>query len=268
MLNQSSIPPIQTGMLKCIWHVDADETYSARYSRRGERDLAVVRTLDGAGVLDLDGVGIVTVPAGSVFVTEIGDVNYHGTYEDRWRFYWLEVASSVAIDLPLNEALPVPVASWEDALLGHVFDHLSLPDTAAQAASSMLVHGLLADWSARCQTPRTGNAAAEIVRNAVKHVNASRDAAPDLDALAAAIGISPRRMRQAFAQHTGRSPKRYFTEVRLRQAAQFLRMRRFNVTELAEHLGYASPFHFSRAFKAEYGCSPSAYVGRGNGEVQ
>jgi len=161
----------------------------------------------------------------------------------------------------MDDVIQVAPTGWEEPLLDHIFTQLCLPDSSAQASATALFRALLCHWTAaHAANGPSSNAAKELVRKAAERYNAFRMESMNLDNLAAELGVGSRRLRQAFAQELGISPKRYFTTVRLRQAAQALKMGRGNVTQIAEQVGYASPFHFSRAFKAEFGCSPSDYV--------
>ncbi len=65
--------------------------------------------------------------------------------------------------------------------------------------------------------------------------------------------------RRAFKAQTGFSPKRYRLEVRLRRSCDFLRHSDLTVKEIAERLGYDSPYHFSTDFKNRMRTSPTAW---------
>ena len=77
--------------------------------------------------------------------------------------------------------------------------------------------------------------------------------------LARQAGMSERWFRSIFREITGQSPKEYYDILRLDTAAELLRMGRANVTQIAQRLGFSSPFHLSRAFKTRHGLSPSVY---------
>lgn len=51
----------------------------------------------------------------------------------------------------------------------------------------------------------------------------------------------------------------YLTQWRLRAGADRLADPRLTTAQVAEAVGYASPFSFSTAFSRAYGCSPTAY---------
>ncbi len=77
--------------------------------------------------------------------------------------------------------------------------------------------------------------------------------------LAAAANLSASRFLAIFRSLTGTSPGRYFEQGRIRRSCILLRSSRLTINEIADRLGYADAFHFSRHFKAAMGVSPSAY---------
>lgn len=55
------------------------------------------------------------------------------------------------------------------------------------------------------------------------------------------------------------SPSDYLTRFRIQRACQLLCHSTLSVSAVAVSAGFADPFYFSRAFRREVGCSPSAY---------
>ena len=87
------------------------------------------------------------------------------------------------------------------------------------------------------------------------------DAAPErpwsVVALARSLRLAPRTVQQRFRQLTGDGPARWILQRRMTHARLMLQ-RGMPVNEAAERLGFANPFHFSRAFKHCMGMAPSA----------
>ena len=73
------------------------------------------------------------------------------------------------------------------------------------------------------------------------------------------MGLSYERIRKLFMKQIGVSPHAYRIRRRLDRACELLREGKASVSEIAERLGYADPFTFSRQFTKERGTSPSAY---------
>ncbi|WP_410648853.1 helix-turn-helix domain-containing protein [Amycolatopsis sp. cmx-4-54] len=86
-----------------------------------------------------------------------------------------------------------------------------------------------------------------------------------LNSLAATAGLSPSHFSHLYARATGHSPMREVRTRRLHRAARLLTGTGMSIAAVAGTVGYVDQFHFSRAFRREFGLPPSSY--RHNGEV-
>jgi transcriptional regulator GlxA family with amidase domain len=77
--------------------------------------------------------------------------------------------------------------------------------------------------------------------------------------LAAAARLSPAHFSEVFTRLIGMPPMRFLRRHRVRRAQSLLRLTDRRVSDIAAAVGYPDPYHFSRAFRAETGTSPSAY---------
>jgi transcriptional regulator GlxA family with amidase domain len=80
-----------------------------------------------------------------------------------------------------------------------------------------------------------------------------------LESLAEAAHMSRSTFIRHFEQSFQRTPMDYLRDVRLRKAAQLLKRNGLSVDGIANKVGFASRSHFSRAFQAQFGCSPSDF---------
>ncbi|MEM8756086.1 MAG: helix-turn-helix domain-containing protein, partial [Pseudomonadota bacterium] len=74
--------------------------------------------------------------------------------------------------------------------------------------------------------------------------------------VAAMVGLSDRQLGRLFAAKTGRGFAAHYRELRLARARDLLAQTAMSVTEIAYACGFASPSHFSTAYKAWAGASP------------
>lgn len=80
---------------------------------------------------------------------------------------------------------------------------------------------------------------------------------PTLADVARHIGMGYESFRKRFTREVGVTPGRYRSRQLIRRACQLLAVEGFSVHEVADRLGFADAFHFSRRFKATMGVSPS-----------
>jgi AraC family transcriptional regulator len=82
---------------------------------------------------------------------------------------------------------------------------------------------------------------------------------PTLEALGQQVGCSPFYLSRIFSREVGLTIPQYLRNLRMERAAELLRSGRYNVTEAATEVGYASLSHFSKAFCETIGCCPVLY---------
>lgn len=78
--------------------------------------------------------------------------------------------------------------------------------------------------------------------------------------VAAAIGVSPRTLQRACQDELGASPRDVILAVKMQRARDLLAGGGWRVSEVAERIGFDSPYHFSRRFKDLFGQPPSAVI--------
>ncbi len=91
---------------------------------------------------------------------------------------------------------------------------------------------------------------------------------PTVADLAKEAGLGMAHFSRVFRRFTGQSPKEFLLRSRLARAQHFLRETAMTVTEIADRLGYADVFFFSRQFKQKTGLSPLAYRSQRSGPRQ
>lgn len=74
--------------------------------------------------------------------------------------------------------------------------------------------------------------------------------------LAMEAGMSSRQLERLFARYLGRSPKRYYMDVRLERARNLLTQTDMSVIEVALACGFTSAAHFSKCYRASFGTTP------------
>lgn len=86
---------------------------------------------------------------------------------------------------------------------------------------------------------------------------------PSLEELARLCGCHPQYLSRTFSETAGMTISLCLRQLRIERAAELLASGRMNASEAALEVGYRSLSHFSQAFRAEKGTSPSAWMRRG-----
>jgi AraC family transcriptional regulator len=109
----------------------------------------------------------------------------------------------------------------------------------------------------------TSSTRAELLRRCLigrAYMDACHPEDVTLTAIANAAGLSRTHFLRAFAQCFGETPYQALRRRRLAEAAAMLKRRKWSVAEVAVTVGYSNFSAFSRAFRAEFGISPSSYA--------
>ncbi len=76
------------------------------------------------------------------------------------------------------------------------------------------------------------------------------------DDLAQLIGVSRRQLERLFAAHLSQTPRNFYSGLRLERAQALLKQSDMGVMAVGIACGFGSPSHFSRSYRALFGCSP------------
>jgi AraC family transcriptional regulator len=103
-------------------------------------------------------------------------------------------------------------------------------------------------------------AAVARVTRAVRRIEQHPDMRLSLATLARDARLSPYHFLRIFERLTGVTPHQYILRTRLREAALRLASAPTKILELALDCGFGDVSNFNRAFRAEFGCAPRAYL--------
>ena len=103
----------------------------------------------------------------------------------------------------------------------------------------------------------------KLIRKALETVE-KHLANPDfsVEQLSRELGMSRVYLYKKLLSLTGKSPIEFIRSIRVQRAAQLLEQSQLTVSEIAYEVGFNNPKYFTRYFKAEYHCLPSAYASR------
>jgi YesN/AraC family two-component response regulator len=81
-----------------------------------------------------------------------------------------------------------------------------------------------------------------------------------IESTAEELGLSRGHLHKKMKALTGVSPSEYIRNIRLKKAADLLRLRKYTIEEITYEVGFSSPSYFSRSFNHYYGTSPSKFI--------
>ncbi|MEC9488222.1 MAG: AraC family transcriptional regulator [Halanaerobium sp.] len=89
------------------------------------------------------------------------------------------------------------------------------------------------------------------------YTNYNRDC--QLDKLASLANLSTYHFIRVFKDSTGKTPFQFLLDVKVERAAELLKTKECNVTEVGLRCGFSNPSYFSTVFKKKTGFSPTQY---------
>ncbi|MEV0231700.1 AraC family transcriptional regulator [Nonomuraea sp. NPDC050786] len=277
--------------LTIVGHYDKAPGYATRRPT-GSPSWLLLWTEAGAGLVEQGGASA-PARAGDLVVLGSGVPQHYRVLpgEERWRFWWVHFQPrpswgawlgpyALADGCHLVGGVPAGVheriglafrralqdARWVPET--PVAPVAPTPAVVVAGPARELVLGaveevlVLATASARPQGARRTEEGDERVRRVVALIAAEPGAPHSVASLARAVALSPSRLAHLFAAETGRTPMQAVREARVRHAASLLEVTDLDVGQVAAASGFVSPFHFSRAFKREYGLPPRDYRAR------
>jgi signal transduction histidine kinase/DNA-binding response OmpR family regulator len=78
--------------------------------------------------------------------------------------------------------------------------------------------------------------------------------------LCSEIGLSSSKLYRKITDLTGMSPNEFIRTIRLKKSASLLKTKNYNVSEVANAVGFNDPLYFSRRFKEQFGYAPSKLI--------
>jgi AraC-like DNA-binding protein len=177
---------------------------------------------------------------------------------------WIGMLPPVVV----SEAAPGD-EGWRPAVIRALREEARRPTDGGSIVVNRLLESLIAD-ALRAElakslgdvdAPERGIADARIGR-ALARLHEHPGQPWTVNSLAEVAVMSRSAFSERFRARVGRAPIRYLTELRLTRAARLLRSTDATVADVARSVGYGSEETLSRAFKARFGESPSAFRAR------
>ncbi len=221
----------------------------------------LVVPLQGSGTVLLEGRAHSLKPGSVLYVPPLRLHTYKNVSPEAilWLFVTFELP---AIDPKLDSVRRALLNAQQVHVLEKLVNHWTqqVRDSTESALRLALELGVFLHWleSAATQMPQATGTGDTVILQKIQHwIEGSNRAEFSIEHLARKIGLSESRLRTRFRSAFGLSLGRYLRESRCRRAAQLLRTGQVSIGEVADALGYSSPFSFSRAFKMVVGVSPS-----------
>lgn len=124
-----------------------------------------------------------------------------------------------------------------------------------------LMYQMVLDYTERIERfKKKGGEYSPLVKRAIRFMlDNLTDNVSSLD-FALGEGISDSNFRLVFKRNTGLSFHQYFTKMKIDEAKRLLKTRKYQIVDVAYHLGFSSQSHFQNVFKSVAGITPRQFM--------
>lgn len=209
--------------------------------------------------------------SGTFILWEPGQPHWYGNAHRQWVHSWIHFDGSLAREsigrsaLPRNRPFVLPdthiVARYLQAIHTEIESH-HRPD-------QRIIGNFLANWLLEMERALSGPQAPTVPPEILlvkQYLEANYQKPVRLSQLAAMAFLSVPRFCALFKQHVGYSAIDFAIRLRMRHAAFLLRDVNMRVKAVAESVGYADLYYFSKMFRRHHGVSPRMYRRGARGE--
>ena len=187
---------------------------------------------------------------------------YRADSKDPWLYRWIEFNGSMAprilSRLMLSEENPVLIDDSEHTIGNALRQILEGEDMPFEALMGYF-WGFIASLTQHCPYEEKEDTTENYIKQAERFIKNNLHKNITVQAVSDYIGIDRSYLSRLFHEHKKIGPKQYMEDLKMKQAIQYLKLPNLSVTEVALSLGYSDCHAFHKAFKRNFGCSPSAW---------
>lgn len=187
---------------------------------------------------------------------------YRADSKNPWLYRWIEFNGSMAQKI-LNKielSADSPVLTDDSNLaIGDALHKIVQGQELPFEALMGFFWGFISALTAHAPEEEKENTAEGYIRQAERFIKNNLHKNITVQAVAEYIGIDRSYLCRLFNEYKNTGPKQYMEDLKMKQATQYLKLPVLTVTEVAMSLGYSDCHAFHKAFKKNFGCSPSAW---------
>jgi AraC family transcriptional regulator, exoenzyme S synthesis regulatory protein ExsA len=223
-----------------------------------------------AGIVEIGPGDVVFVKKGAHFVRHEDSelcVFMYFIPDDFIRTAVREIAADLPVLPPPADSPEIAIRVKDDAGVNAFLQAMTVFFGSGEAPSTLLLKLKLKELIASIVVSRTNPVLSAYLRMvassdapsipAIMEANCCHNLS--LEEFAKLCSRSLSTFKRDFRRHYATSPGRWLLERRLECSARLLTTTSMNVTEIVFECGFEQPSHFSRAFKARFGRTPSEY---------
>lgn len=250
--------------IRSFWDVNGDESYKNIWPRDrklpfAENTLVAVYTKKGNGIIDLcDGKQLKIRGSTLVFIEPKSILSYwcDGLI---WDLFWIEIYIDPKLKnlVQHNKVIQIDNLRHFEIQLEELLHHFGDDKDIVNYYAAALFNKIFFEWLLVTNTEQHSKSYKN-VKCVIEEMHHQLSTNWKVKSMANFVGCSEQHLRKQFIEHTKRSPKDYYSQLKLDIALGVLKRGNKTISQVAYELGYSDAFHFSNVFKKRFGYAPSS----------
>jgi AraC-like DNA-binding protein len=203
-----------------------------------------------------------TFHANSLVLWPAGCQEFYGHPRQSWSHSWIVFDGAAASSLLRTQSIPLAtvIENADASTMEHYLLCLHRELANRTRPNPVIIKNTFENWfhelKRGCKDDPPAHIAPRRYLLLKRELEEHYDRDQSLGTLSAKLHVSRWHLCREFKRNFGMSPIDCLIRSRLQHAAQLLRDRNLNISEIARLAGYEDVFHFSKQFKKNYGVSP------------
>ena len=241
-----------------------EKNYSHAYPPHVPARYILTLVVEGEATMTLASGRTVSLKKGCFYaIFSQSGARYESRVDMPWSIKWVVMSGEAVEEYlalgGLTRESPVLALSSPEEVEGILDRLFRLFDSYSSADRVMCLSLVYRLFSLLAEQGKEGRVWDKAIGEALSYLETHYREPITVDALAARCGYHPNYFIKRFKAEVGTTPGALILRYRLEHAKKLLAHSECTVGEIAEDVGFADPLYFSRAFRARYGMSPTAY---------
>ena len=252
--------------IRSFWDVNADESYVNLWPRDrklpfSDNTLVIIYTEKGSGIINLNCGSCIKINGNSLVFLDPRTIESYCCNQLIWKLYWIEifVTPETYANIPTKKIINIDNHRHFEIQFKDLLNSLKKGEDLYIFYAAALFNKIFYEWLLSLSNNQHSKSYNN-VKSVIEEMHNRLSENWKVKSMAASVGYSEQYLRKLFLNHTGKSPKEYYIELKLDIALGVLKRGNKTISQIAYELGFSDGFHFSNAFKKHFGYPPSNVV--------
>ena len=164
----------------------------------------------------------------------------------------------------LNEPLVLNAATDLERDIGRIITEFLAKGAYSEVITSTLLKLIIAEALRRRRSPTRseGERENETVKHLIEFISKNYAEEINYKVIENRFRFNPSYLNRIFKEYTGKSIYKFVLQYRMNVALELIKTQKLPIGQIARLSGFQSPYHFTKAFTKQIGCSPTKYKSR------